>query len=104
MSDIKEITEQASTDNFATMSDAIIIFFKEMCPHCKNMEKALSKFGAKNPEVELYSVNSEAKPELMSEFGFERVPTMLFVRDGKVLKVHTGLMNPREMKAMHGSL
>ncbi len=104
MSEIKDITEKASAEYFADFSDAVVFFHKELCPHCKNMEKVLSKFGAKAPQVELYSVDSEAASGLMAELGFERVPTLVFVRDGKVVKVQSGLMNPRELKALHQSI
>ena len=104
MSEINEITEQASMEHFNSFADAIVIFYKELCPHCKNMEKVLTKFGAKSSQVELYRVNSEAKSELMQELAFERVPTMVFVRHGHVAKVHSGLMNTRELKALHASI
>lgn len=101
---IRPIDEQASLEHFSTFSDAVILFHKELCPHCKNMEKVLTKFAAKAPDVALCSVNSEARPELMAELSFERVPTLVFVRDGKVVQVKSGLMNPRELKALHASL
>ncbi|WP_272700205.1 thioredoxin family protein [Desulfovibrio sp. Fe33] len=104
MSEIKNITEQASSGLFSSYNDAIVIFFKELCPHCKNMEKALMKFGDKSPETELYSVDSEVRGELMAELGFERVPTLVFIRNGEVANIHSGLMNPRELKALHASL
>lgn len=104
MSDIASITEQAGGDYFSGLEDAIVFFHKHLCPHCKNMEKVLAKFGAKAPHVQLLSVDSEARPELMAELGFERVPTLVFVRGGRVAKVHSGIMNPRELAALHESV
>ncbi|WFS61193.1 thioredoxin family protein [Pseudodesulfovibrio thermohalotolerans] len=104
MNEIKNITDQASSELFRSYNDAIVIFYKELCPHCKNMEKALMKFGAKSPETELYCVDSEVKGDLMAELGFERVPTLIFIRNGEVANIYSGLMNPRELKALHASL
>ncbi|MFW5498133.1 MULTISPECIES: thioredoxin family protein [unclassified Maridesulfovibrio] len=104
MSEIKDITELASVEHFGSLGEAIVIFYKELCPHCKNMEKVLVKFGAKAPQVALFSVDSEKHANLMSEYDFERVPTLLFIREGKVIKTHSGLMNPRELKALYASL
>jgi len=104
MSTITSIPKEHLDNFFASLSDAILFFHKELCPHCKNMEKVLIKFSAKAPSVEIFSIDSESHPELMEKLTFERVPTLVFVRNGEVIKVHSGLMNPRELKALHASL
>ena len=104
MSTIVQLPKEHVENFFASISDAIVFFHKELCPHCKNMEKVLEKFSAKHPSVELYSVDSEAHPELLKKLSIERVPTLVFIRNGDVIKVHTGLMNPRELKAFYASL
>lgn len=104
MSEIRDMTTEAGLARFEGLSDAIVFFHKDLCPHCKNMEKVLDKFAARAPQVDIYSVNSEARPELMKELGFERVPTLVFVRGGKVAKVFSGIMNPRELQALYASI
>lgn len=104
MSAIRDITTEAGMAHFEGLSDAIVFFHKSLCPHCKNMEKVLDKFGARAPQVAISSVDSEARPELMKELGFERVPTLVFIRDGKVAKVFSGIMNPRELQALYASI
>lgn len=104
MSTITSVPKEHLDNFFASLSDAILFFHKELCPHCKNMEKVLIKFSAKAPSVEIYSIDSEIHPELMKKLSFERVPTLVFVRNGEVVKVHSGLMNPRELKTLHASL
>ena len=104
MSTLTTIPKEHIDNFFVSLSDAVIFFHKELCPHCKNMEKVLIKFSGKAPSVEIFSINSEAHPELMEKLSFERVPTLVFVRNGEVVKVHSGLMNPRELKALHASL
>lgn len=104
MSELRDMTDDAGMARFEGLADAIVFFHKELCPHCKNMEKVLDKFSARAPQVELYSVNSESRPELMKELGFERVPTLVFVRGGKVARVNSGIMNPRELQALYASI
>lgn len=104
MSAIIPVSKEHIDDCFCNLSDAILFFHKELCPHCKNMEKVLEKFSAKAPAVEIFTVNSEEHPELMEKFSFERVPTLVFIRGGNAVKVHSGLMNPRELKALYSSL
>lgn len=104
MSALTPVTKDQIDTQFASMSDAIILCHKQLCPHCKNMEKVITKFSAKAPSVETFSVDSEEHPELMENLSFERVPTLVFVRNGKVVDVKSGLMNPRELKAYYASL
>jgi thioredoxin 1 len=104
MSTITSLSKEHIDNFFASLSDAVLFFHKELCPHCKNMEKVLIKFSAKVPSVEIFSIDSESHPELMEKLSFKRVPTLVFVRNGKVIKVHSGLMNPRELNTLYASL
>lgn len=104
MSAITPIPNEHIENFFASLTDAILFFHKEQCPHCKNMEKVLEKFSAKAPSVEIFSIDTENYPALLEKLSFARVPTIAFVRNGEVIKVHTGLMNPRELKALYASL
>jgi thioredoxin 1 len=104
MSDITPLDAQYIENGFSGLEDAVLLFHKELCPHCKNMEKVLTKFAAKAPGVAIHSVDSEENGDLMKELSFERVPTLVFVRNGQVAKVRSGLMNPRELKALYADL
>ncbi|SIO32467.1 thioredoxin family protein [Halodesulfovibrio marinisediminis] len=104
MSAITPIPNEHIENFFASLTDAILFFHKEQCPHCKNMEKVLEKFSTKTPSVEFFSIDCEKHPELQEKLSFYRVPTIAFVRNGEVIKVHTGLMNPRELKTLYTSL
>ena len=70
---IEIITEADYKDRLAATQNGVLLFFKKLCPHCKNMEKVLEKFGAAKPGIALYGIE---------------------VKASKV-----GLMNPREMAA-----
>ena len=44
---IEIITEADYKDRLAATQNGVLLFFKKLCPHCKNMEKVLEKFGHK---------------------------------------------------------
>ena len=95
---------QVNAENYkAAISSAghgMLLCSKKLCPHCKNMEKVMEKFSAQRPQVALFKLDSEEDPQVMADLGAERVPTMLILRDGKVVAAKTGLMNPRELIAL----
>ena len=81
----------------------VVLFYKKLCPNCKALEKMLEKYFAANPGVQYIRIDSEECPEAMSDFGVERVPTTLILKEGKVAAKQAGLMNLREMADFHQS-
>lgn len=104
MSDFIELDDTSFRATLAETTGGIVLFYKALCPHCKNMEKVLEKFSAKVPEAALMKIDSEQCPEAMSTLGVERVPTLLIIRNGRVGATKTGLMNPKELRALYESV
>ena len=77
----------------------VLLFFKKLCPHCKNMEKVLEKFGAAKPGIALYGIDIEENAAAAAALGAERPPTIFVIKGGEVKASKVGLMNPREMAA-----
>lgn len=101
---IKTIAASELTACIESAEDAIIFYHKELCPHCKNMEKVLNKFSKKSGLSSIYGVDSNEEPIQMGDYGVERVPSLMFVKNGKVVHVKTGLLNPKELIALYNSL
>ena len=56
---IEIITEADYKDRLAATQNGVLLFFKKLCPHCKNMEKVLEKFGAAKSGIALYGIDIE---------------------------------------------
>ena len=98
---IEIITEADYKDRLAATQNGVLLFFKKLCPHCKNMEKVLEKFGAAKPGIarglrEGHVVRCAAAAAAL---GAERPPTIFVIKGGEVKASKVGLMNPREMAA-----
>lgn len=94
-----QLTDADFEQVLAATASGVVIFFKKQCPHCKNMEKVLEKFTAKNPDVALFSMDSEENPATVERLEAERAPTIIVIKNGAVAARKAGLMNPKEMKA-----
>ncbi len=88
-------------DNFITSNDAIVLFHKNLCPHCKVMETVLEKVLAKDASIKVALVNSEEEQELMEKCKAERVPTLIVFKAGLQKAIKTGVMNPKETLAFY---
>ena len=96
---IEIITEADYKDRPAATEKGVLLFFKKLCPHCKNMEKVLEKFGAAKPGIALYGIDIEENAAAAAALGAERPPTIFVIKGGEVKASKVGLMNPREMAA-----
>lgn len=96
---IEIITEADYKDRLAATEKGVLLFFKKLCPHCKNMEKVLEKFGAAKPGIALYGIDIEENAAAAAALGAERPPTVFVIKGGEVKASKVGLMNPREMAA-----
>jgi thioredoxin 1 len=66
------------------------------------MKKVIDKFSAAfNGEIAVMYIDSEENEKAMQALEVERVPTILVIKHGKVSAKKTGLMNPKELKAIY---
>ncbi|MHC1713241.1 MAG: thioredoxin family protein [Solidesulfovibrio sp.] len=100
---IRQLTDTDFQAKIAETKAGVCLFFKELCPHCKNMEKVLEKFATLLPGVDLLGLDLEKNPAAAAALDVSRVPTILVVKDGVVTTQKTGLMNPKEMLAFYRS-
>lgn len=97
------VTDSTYGERFASVEGGICIFYKKLCPHCKNMEKVMQKFQAVEPDVALLGIDVEENPAAAVACDAQRVPTLLIIKNGKMAAKKTGLMNPRELQAFYFS-
>lgn len=95
----QEVNDATYAEAFAATRAGLCLFFKNLCPHCKNMGKVMEKFQALEPEAAFLSINIEENPQAAGACEAQRAPTMLVIRNGKVAGRKAGLMNPRELHA-----
>ena len=98
---IKEITQDDYKEAIAATPAGVLIVFKELCPHCKNMEKVMEKFSALQAGVTLLGLDIQKNPEAAAALGAERAPTLCVIKNGAVAQKKTGLMNPKELLALY---
>lgn len=97
------LTDNDCQSRLAASGSAVLIVFKKLCPHCKNMEKAMEKFALMQPGVTLFGLDIEENPAAAASLGAERPPTLFIIKGGVVKASKVGLMNPRELAALFAS-
>ena len=58
----EELSDATFQARIAEVKAGACIFYKQLCPHCKNMEKVLEKFSKLQPDAVLLSIDIEQNP------------------------------------------
>jgi thioredoxin 1 len=90
----------ASFETEVSKSDkpVLIDFSAEWCPPCRALSPVLDEIAAENPErFKITKVDVEESPALATSFKVRSLPTLLFVKDGKLLDQQIGAISKREI-------
>ena len=93
--------EELNIDNFESKiksKNVIIDFYAVWCPPCKILGENLEDFGTIKPNnVEIYKVNIDNELPLAKKHGVSKRPTLLYFKDGKLVKETVGVLSPEEL-------
>ena len=73
----------------------LVDFYADWCMPCKMLSPILEELSEEIDDVKIVKVNTDKNQELASSFGIMSIPTLLFVKDGKVIDTLVG-MRPKE--------
>lgn len=82
-----------------TERTVIVDFWAPTCAPCRLMEPGLEKIAASHQEkVKVLKVNVNENPKTSSRFFVRTLPTLLFIKDGKVKMQIVGAVNPSQIE------
>jgi thioredoxin 1 len=68
----------------------LIDFFATWCGPCKMLSPIVEEIANENDKYKICKVDVDEAPELASKFGVMGVPTLVLMKDGKVLSQSSG--------------
>ena len=96
----------ANKDNFAELraSDkpVLIDFYADWCGPCRMVAPIIEEIANENSDMVVAKVNVDDQPELASEFGVFSIPTLVVLKDGKVVSKSAGARPKAQILAMVG--
>jgi thioredoxin 1 len=86
MADTLHLTEQNFDETLAQRSGVMMVdFWAEWCQPCRAVAPVLEDLARESGgRVALAKVNVDENPGLAARYGIRSIPTVLFVKDGKV--------------------
>ncbi|MBE6788832.1 MAG: thioredoxin [Ruminococcaceae bacterium] len=94
---IKMSVKIITADNFEVEvlnaeKTVLIDFWATWCGPCQMLSPTVDAFADKHPEISVCKVNVDEQPGLAQAFGIESIPTLIVMRDGKVVNHSLGVI------------
>lgn len=103
---VVHLTEQTFDEALATAEGVWMVdFWAAWCPPCRAIAPVLEELAlASKGDVTLAKVNVDEQPALAARYGIRSIPTILFVKDGKVVDQAIGGVPKAEIQAKLAAL
>lgn len=85
-----------------TKSDRTVLldFWAGWCMPCRMMSPTIEKVSDERPDIKVGKVNVDEQPELARRFGVAGIPSLVVLRQGKVVSQTTGARPKNQVLAL----
>ena len=78
----------------------LVDFWASWCGPCRMVIPVVEKIAEEYPEYKVVKVNVDEEQELAAQFGVMSIPTLMVVKNGKVVNKSVGAKNKQQILAM----
>ena len=90
------LTDLNYKEVFASGKIVFVDFFANWCGPCKMLSPIVEELAKERTDVEFYKVDVDECEQLPAEFGIRSIPTIVIIKDNKLLKANVGFA-PKEV-------
>ena len=73
----------------------LLDFWAPWCGPCRMVVPIVEEIAEERPDIKVGKVNVDEQPELAGQFGIMSIPTLVVIKDGKIIKQSMGA-KPKE--------
>ena len=91
-------------NNFSEIQNSkkivLLDFYADWCGPCRMVSPIVDEIAEENPQYLVAKVNVDDEPELAAEFGVSTIPTLVVIKDGKIVNQSAGARPKAQILAM----
>ena len=91
---MNKITEITNNDN----GNYVIDWFAPWCGPCKIIDGVLKNVKKEFPDINFKKINVDENSDLANSFGIRSIPTLIFVKNNKIVETLIGVVNEEKLK------
>ena len=87
--------EKINEKNFKEKTEkglVLVDFFATWCGPCRMQSAVIEEVLETNPEINVLKIDVDESPNVARQFGIMSIPTLIWMKDGQLLKKHVGLL------------
>ena len=86
----------------ATKSQKLVLldFYADWCGPCRMVSPIVDEIAEERSDVKICKVNVDEAPEIAGMFGVQSIPTLVVMKDGKVVRQVTGARPKAQILAL----
>lgn len=91
MAEIVITSENFEAEVLKSDKPVLIDFWAPWCGPCRSLGPIISEIAEEHPEIKVGKLNVDDNSEFASNFGVMSIPTLVVMKDGKVVNSSVGL-------------
>ncbi len=93
---------ESNFKEFTGEKDRLVVldFWAEWCGPCRMLAPVLEEIRTEYPEVAFGKVNVDEEAGLAQMFGIVSIPTLVFMKNGKIIKKSVGYLDADGLRAV----
>ncbi|HJJ31823.1 MAG TPA: thioredoxin [Methanocorpusculum sp.] len=95
---VLHLTSASFNSVILSAEKAVVDFWAEWCGPCQRFAPVFEELSAGYPDVQFCKCNTDENPGIAQEFCIYSIPTVLFIKKGKVVHIESGAMSAEEFR------
>ncbi len=97
---IQELNDTDFKEKIKNKEIVVIDFWAAWCGPCQMFTSIFEEFAKENPNVFCVKVNVDKAPQISQEFQVMSIPTIIFMKNGEIVKKQVGVISKDIIKQM----